>query len=295
MLGLGSWQLLCEALIRQTLSLHTADAVSLLVCNSATGGGFPCREEDWSEFLGMCDHMTYTWSWWGPVRESVCFFHLSWHICTSPPTHPHTDTTLHPHPTPASPLLSPYTISLEGSVCLHVSCLWKDCKELVTATASGKRDGSWEIGTAETFRSTKQWSPHLSSLWLCCSVAKSCLTLCNPMDCSTSGSSVLCYLLEFAQIHIHWVSDAISPSHPLPPPSPFGIPRNYERICRINITRLYRTHRPMDTVSNLRNAAQYTLKSSKYALRFVPHKTFVSLLLTLCTFKIFCVYHIHVL
>ena len=37
----------------------------------------------------------------------------------------------------------------------------------------------------------------------CCSVAKSCLTLCNPIDCSTPASSVLHYLLEFAQIHVH--------------------------------------------------------------------------------------------
>ena len=37
----------------------------------------------------------------------------------------------------------------------------------------------------------------------CCSVTKSCLTLCNPMDCDTPGSSVLHYLLEFAQIHFH--------------------------------------------------------------------------------------------
>ena len=37
----------------------------------------------------------------------------------------------------------------------------------------------------------------------CCSVAKSCPTLCNPMDCSTPGSSVLHYLLEFAQMHVH--------------------------------------------------------------------------------------------
>ena len=43
----------------------------------------------------------------------------------------------------------------------------------------------------------------------CCSVAKSCLTLCDPMDCSTPGSSVLNYYPEFAQIHVHWVSDAI--------------------------------------------------------------------------------------
>ena len=39
------------------------------------------------------------------------------------------------------------------------------------------------------------------------------------MDCSTPGSSVLHCFLEFVQIHVHWVSDAIQPSHPLPPPS----------------------------------------------------------------------------
>ena len=39
----------------------------------------------------------------------------------------------------------------------------------------------------------------------CCSVAKSCLTLCDPMDCSMPGSSVLHYLLVFAQVHVHCV------------------------------------------------------------------------------------------
>ena len=40
------------------------------------------------------------------------------------------------------------------------------------------------------------------------------------MDCSTPGSSVFHYLLDFAQTHVHWVGDAIQPSHPLSPPSP---------------------------------------------------------------------------
>ena len=52
------------------------------------------------------------------------------------------------------------------------------------------------------------------------SVSESCPTLCNPMDCSTPGSPVHHYLLEFAQIHVHWVGDAIQPSHPLLSPSP---------------------------------------------------------------------------
>ena len=50
----------------------------------------------------------------------------------------------------------------------------------------------------------------------CCSVAKSCLNLCDPINCSTPGFPVLHYLPEFAQIHVHWVSDAIQPSHPQP-------------------------------------------------------------------------------
>ena len=56
----------------------------------------------------------------------------------------------------------------------------------------------------------------------CCSVAQLCLTLCNPVDCSTPVSSVLQYLPEFAHIHVHWVSDVIQPPHPLPFASPFA-------------------------------------------------------------------------
>ena len=52
------------------------------------------------------------------------------------------------------------------------------------------------------------------------SVAQSCPTLCDPMDCSTPGLSVLHQLLELTQTHVHWVRDAIQPSHPLSSPSP---------------------------------------------------------------------------
>ena len=45
--------------------------------------------------------------------------------------------------------------------------------------------------------------------YCCCSIAKLCSTLWNPMDCSTPGSLVLHYLPEFAQIHVRWVSDTI--------------------------------------------------------------------------------------
>ena len=54
----------------------------------------------------------------------------------------------------------------------------------------------------------------------CCSVTKSCPTLCHPMDCSTAGFPVHPQLPELAQTHVHRVGDAIQPSHPLSSPSP---------------------------------------------------------------------------
>ena len=52
------------------------------------------------------------------------------------------------------------------------------------------------------------------------SVAQSCPTLCNPMNCSAPGLTVHHQLPEFTQTHIHRVSDAIQPSHPLLSPFP---------------------------------------------------------------------------
>ena len=52
------------------------------------------------------------------------------------------------------------------------------------------------------------------------SVAQSCLTLCDPMNCSTPGLPVPHQLPEFTQTHVHGVSDAIQLSHPLSSPSP---------------------------------------------------------------------------
>ena len=52
------------------------------------------------------------------------------------------------------------------------------------------------------------------------SVTQWCLTLCDPMDCSTPGLSVHHQLPEFTQTHVHWVGDVIQPSHPLSSPSP---------------------------------------------------------------------------
>ena len=61
---------------------------------------------------------------------------------------------------------------------------------------------------------------HLIQLVHFSSVAQSCLTLYNPMDCSAPGFPVLHQLPELAQTHIHRVGDVIQPSHPLVPFSP---------------------------------------------------------------------------
>ena len=50
--------------------------------------------------------------------------------------------------------------------------------------------------------------------------SRHCVPLCNPMDCSMLGIPVIQYLLEFSQTHVHWVHDAVQPSHPLSSPPP---------------------------------------------------------------------------
>ena len=52
------------------------------------------------------------------------------------------------------------------------------------------------------------------------SVAQLCLTLCDPMDCSTPGHSVHHQLPQFTPTYVQGVSDAIQPSHPLSSPFP---------------------------------------------------------------------------
>ena len=54
------------------------------------------------------------------------------------------------------------------------------------------------------------------------SVTQSCLTLCDPMNCSTPGLLVHHQLPEFTQTHVHRVYDAIQPSHPLSSPSSYA-------------------------------------------------------------------------
>ena len=64
----------------------------------------------------------------------------------------------------------------------------------------------WPLNANQLFNLVLNWS---------CSIAKSCPTLWDPMDYSMPGIPVRHHFPEFAQTHVHWVSDAIQPSHPL--------------------------------------------------------------------------------
>ena len=75
----------------------------------------------------------------------------------------------------------------------------------------GKQWKQWQIVFLGPQNHCRRW---LSS------VAQSCLTLCDTMDCSRPGFPVHHQLLELSQTHVHWVGDAIQPSHPLLFPSP---------------------------------------------------------------------------
>ena len=77
-------------------------------------------------------------------------------------------------------------------------------------TVSGSCYHWWAWDTIST--------PQRQSIFFC-SVAQSCPTLWDPIDCSMPSFPVHCQLLDFTQTHVHWVSDAIQPSHPLSSPS----------------------------------------------------------------------------
>ena len=66
----------------------------------------------------------------------------------------------------------------------------------------------------------KEISPEYSLEVQFSSVVQLCPTLCDPMDRSMPGLPVHHQLPEFTQTHVHWVGDAIQPSHPLSSPSP---------------------------------------------------------------------------
>ena len=103
-------------------------------------------------------------------------------------------------------------ISPDGSI-LIIGSFYKVFRQLKV-----KRKIAWDFGALTVFSSPRR---HFRMANLAplhnqfSSVTQSCSIICNPMEFSTPGCPVHHQLQEFAQIHNHWVSDAIQPSHPL--------------------------------------------------------------------------------
>ena len=78
----------------------------------------------------------------------------------------------------------------------------------------------WRVESEVSFPLPGMLDNILGMMYYCCSVAQWCPTLCDPIDCSTPDFPVLHHLQDLAQTHVHPVSDAVQPSHPLSSPSP---------------------------------------------------------------------------
>ena len=149
--------------------------------------------------------------------------------CRSSPSSPHSQHPLTCHLTPAEHRVPHFCSTLESFQGMlkisNCSSTWFDscrCKWQVPICSWQPLEEALKFQILSLFSpSAPTVSTHLPPyLRSCCSIAQSCPTVWDPMDCSTPGFPVLHYLLEFAQNHVHWVGDAIQSSCPLSSPSP---------------------------------------------------------------------------
>ena len=101
--------------------------------------------------------------------------------------------------------------SLWGGVGGIMKTFWKKI-EIIAAQLYERAKNHWIVHF--------KWWFLLYASYPFSSVAQLCLTLYNPVGCSTPGLPVHHQLPEFTQTHVHWLGDAIQPSHPLSSPSP---------------------------------------------------------------------------
>ena len=105
-----------------------------------------------------------------------------------------------------------------------ILCFWLLLERLIISIVK-----THTLSTVDSPNLCPQSSTHmektfeLAHICCCCSVAQSCLTLWDPIDCSMPGLPVPHHFPEFAQVHVHCISDAIQPSHPLTPSSPSAL------------------------------------------------------------------------
>ena len=121
-----------------------------------------------------------------------------------------------------------------GSYCLQIfgaRCVSFSCRLDMSYTPFLRFCSLWLLwGEGSQISVERGWWYHrISKCWdktssvQFSSVPQSCLTLCDPKNDSTPGLHVHHQLPEFTQTHVHWVGDAIQPSHPLLSPSPTSV------------------------------------------------------------------------
>ena len=93
-----------------------------------------------------------------------------------------------------------------------------------------------------------------------CSVAKLCPDLCDPMNCSITGFPVLHHLPEFAQTHVHWICDAIQPSHPLFPPSPLALTLSQYQGLFLWVSSSHQVAKVLELQEEARRSNKFILK-----------------------------------
>ena len=104
-------------------------------------------------------------------------------------------------------------------VTLFVMCLWTWWFRLILGGSDSKASAC-KVGDPGSSPGEGNGKPLQYSSVQFSSVAQSCPTLCDPMNCSMPGLPVHHQLPKFTQTHVHQVGDAIQPSHPLSSPSP---------------------------------------------------------------------------
>jgi len=98
---------------------------------------------------------------------------------------------------------------------------WRELScELPEATLTADGEISTQVQKTRSGWHLAQYCFFLTPFSSFSSVAQSCLTLCDPRDCNTPGFPVHHQLPGFTHTCVHWVGDAIQPSHPLSSPSP---------------------------------------------------------------------------
>ena len=111
-----------------------------------------------------------------------------------------------------------------GIYCLlAVECQFREMKKFLGGMVVMAAQQLNALNAAEPYIKMTRMVNFIFCIFCGGSVAQSCPTLFNPMDCSTPGLPVPYHLLKFAQVHVHCIGDAIQPSHPLMPSSPSAL------------------------------------------------------------------------